>query len=125
VNIALLLDDDLGFVFWLGLVLNEAGCETVPAKSVRSARALVRRVAEPVGAVIFNPSLAGAGRFVQELRGRNPQMKVIAALAPFQEAAQPPFVDVTVRKPATLDDHAKQEWLGAIRRVSGGAAPAR
>jgi hypothetical protein len=41
-------------------------------------------------------------------------------------ATQPGFVNMTVRKPVALDEQAKQQWLTAINRVSGGgAAPAR
>jgi hypothetical protein len=128
VHTALILDDDLAFMLWLGLALDAAGFGSVPAKSVRFARALLRRMGEPVGLIIFNPALPGVERFLQNLCSQNPSLKTIAAIpAEEEEAEVPAFVAARLRKPATLDDQAKLEWVGAIRRVSGGggAVPAR
>jgi hypothetical protein len=126
VHIALILDDDLAFTFWLGLALHEADCPSLPARNARSARALLGRIGQPVGLLIFNPALRGAARLLQELRGRNPDLKAIAALPASYEGAIPD-VEARLHKPHALDDAAKFEWVGAVRRVSGGggAIPAR
>jgi hypothetical protein len=123
----LILDDDLAFIFWLGLALDEAGCGTVPAQSVRSALAVLRGIGRPVGLVIFNPALPGVERFLRDLKSQNPDLVTIAALPPDDQTGPPVFASIGLRKPAALDDQAKMEWLRAVRRVAcgGGAVPVR
>ena len=39
----LIVDSDLGFVFWLGRALHDAGYEALPAKDVPEATAIIGR----------------------------------------------------------------------------------
>ena len=66
----LIADHDLGFVFWLGAALSEAGYFVLPAKNVRRARQMARQIG--IDLVIANPSLVGIAEFIGSLRSERP-----------------------------------------------------
>jgi hypothetical protein len=64
----LIIDNDLGFMFWLGQILNEAGYAVLPAKSASEAVELMSENNIEADLLIINPSLPGVVRLVGELR---------------------------------------------------------
>jgi len=74
----LIVDDDLGFLFWLGEVLTRAGYRAIPAHSVEEATNLTRRLRVTADVVIVNPAVSGAAEWSRgNSRWRRP---VIAAV---------------------------------------------
>ena len=75
----LILDTDLGFVFWLGEILTQAGYRAVPAQSIKEATSLMRRLKTLADLLIVSPAVHGAAEWMQS-RG-NPLLRpVIAAV---------------------------------------------
>jgi hypothetical protein len=110
----ILVDCDLGFVFWLGRALDKAGYETFPARSIRDAIKLVTELRLSVWMVILNPSLAGASEFIANLR----PSKVIA-LVERGDPVSIPGVHCEIPRPYGIDEHNKDEFLAAVRRLLG------
>ena len=63
VKTVLLVDDNLGFAFWLGQALDRAGYETWPARSVPAAESLLEEVPLAVDLLVINASLPRAPAF--------------------------------------------------------------
>ena len=114
----LIVDADLGFVFWLGRVLDMAGQTAFPARSVSDARALLAECQLAVDALILDPSLAGASEFVKALRKDRKNVKVVAVSDGSATAASAIDADAACDRPG--DDFGEQtrlEWTRIVRRV--------
>jgi hypothetical protein len=77
----LIVDNDLGFVFWLGQTLDAAGYDTLPAKGVREAVTLLAEIRVKIDVLMVRSSLPGADVFAAELRwAQRGHLKTIALL---------------------------------------------
>ena len=120
VKTILILDDDLGFLFWLGALLHDAGHRPFPALSVSQAIELATEFHLPIDLLIANLAISGAADLARSLRHES-HVRIVATLPPGAEPEKLPLeVDVALRKPAEFDEHARSEWLDRIRRVLGG-----
>src|SRR5215472_14245187 len=73
----LVVDSDVGFVFWLGQGLDQNRYAVLPAANVPNARTLLDELRITADLVVVNPALPDAANFVEALRGRNPCLKVV------------------------------------------------
>jgi hypothetical protein len=119
VKTILILDNDLGFLFWVGALLHDAGHKPFPALSVSQATELVGEFNLAIDLLIANFAVSGAGDLARNLRHES-HVRIVAALPPGAQLEQlPPDADVAFRKPTEFDEHARSEWLDRIRRVLG------
>lgn len=77
----LILDNDLGFSFWLGQSLSTPHCRALPAKSVAEAVALIGQFKLKIDFLIMNPAIPGANDFTRALRREQRYLRV-ATLSP-------------------------------------------
>jgi DNA-binding response OmpR family regulator len=113
----LIVDNDLGFVFWLGAVLIAADYQPWPACSPSDAITLLsRRPLVRLDLLIVNASLPGASKLITHFRRTQVQLKVMA-LGPQDKTL--PGVNAWRQKPSRTDDSAKQEWVRAIKHMFG------
>src|SRR5258708_6666649 len=61
----LIVDDDLGFVCWLGEIVTEAGYQAVPALDSLQAAALVNELNLQIDLVVMNPGLPGVSQMIE------------------------------------------------------------
>jgi hypothetical protein len=112
----LLIDSDLGFVFWLGHILSGAGFEALPAKSVADAIALLSMLAIQIDLLIFNPYVEGAVNFAADLKRADRHLKTMAVV-PEEMAVELSGVDACKGKINRFDVPARDEWLSFIQRL--------
>src|ERR1017187_4122777 len=74
----LIVDNDLGFAFWLGQALDRAGYETWPARNVAAADSLLAEVRLVVDLLVINASLPRARAFAAHVGRSRADFKVIA-----------------------------------------------
>jgi hypothetical protein len=126
VETVLVLDSDIGFVFWCGYVLTGAGYLAVPALSVPAAIAVVGRLNLRLDALIVNPTLSGMADFIGNLRHSQLQVRVIAAIE-----AQPepkgwlPGIEAVRFKPTIASEGDAFGWLSVLRGSSSDCAQVR
>lgn len=114
----LLVDENLGFLFWLGRLLAQAGYDPLPAKDVVGASQLLKETGARIDVLVVQGSCPGAAGLAEDLRRTQPDLKFIAALGPHEDAnSAPASADAIERKCLTLDVAAALQWLDAIRRV--------
>lgn len=113
----LILDDDLGFVFWLGHVLDAAAYSTLPAKSVPDAVLLVTQLGLTVDVLVINLSLAESLDFITALHSSQRDMRVVGVVNDPMEPVNIPGVHAVRLKPSIRNEAAKVEWLQYIQRV--------
>jgi len=111
----LIVDENLGFVFWLGQLLQSAGFAAFPARRVYDAGIVILDHALTVDILIVNPFLPGAADLIARLRQNQKHLKVITIAEP--GLAGGPGVDTSCPKPRHIDEEARLEWLSVVRHV--------
>ena len=75
----LIVDSDIGFIFWLAKLLVEENYQPWPACSVLDATSLMnRRRLVPLDLLVVNPSVQGAAHLIESIRKKQPDLKVLA-----------------------------------------------
>lgn len=112
----LIVDEDLGFVFWLGHLLNDAGYQVWPARNGEDAAALMEELGAELDLLIINPNLRGAAGFLETQRN-NRYFRTIA-LERREEWVRPlAGIDLALAKPPHPDELSGLEWITAIRNL--------
>lgn len=112
----LLVDSDLGFIFWLGQALDAAGYSAVPAVNVASAAELIQEHRLSVETLIIDPFLPDAFPFISHLRQLHPDLHVVAAIPDDWRSFPPlPEIDTILRKPQRLTGTSLIQWLKVIQ----------
>jgi DNA-binding response OmpR family regulator len=113
----LIVDEDLGFVFWLGRLLNETGYQAWPARSGAEASALLSEIGIELDLLVINPNSTDAAAFIEDQRHRA-DFKTIAIQTPDmpqEEEAGPVYgIDAAMIKPQRPNDITAFEWMGVI-----------
>ena len=112
----LLIDHDMGLMFWLGQALDRAGFDAFPARSVYDAKQLIEQLHLSVDLAVVNFSLAGAHDFVVDLhdRGHAKIIGLVDSQAPIHSVE-----DWQWSKPAAADELSKMEFLLQIHQLLG------
>ena len=98
----LIIDNDLGFLMWLGLSLASRGYLTIPATSCQNALSLVDELQPPtIDLVMINRALPGASDLVSALRSQHGSLKVMS-------------IEDQVRAPQSRSE---SEWLSTILKI--------
>ena len=114
----LIVDDDLGFAFWLGHALDRAGYETWPAKSVVAAESLLAQVKLAVDLLVIPASLPWAPVLAAHLHRTRAGLKVIAVCdEPGDIVERFPSGCAIHQKPQTIDAAATLEWVRLVKSV--------
>jgi hypothetical protein len=123
---ALIVDSDLGFVFWLGEVFKVLDAPCLPARSIPEALDRLESDGFIPELIILNPALPGAAEFVHEIRSTRGHLPIIAAIEPAVEMRSilDPF-DVVQPKPAVPGEEAASQWIEVIRRALAGTSVQR
>ncbi len=120
----LIVDEDLGFVFWLGRILDNAGYEALPAKTVQDAASLLSQYPVSLDLLVINPACPGALEFItaQSSRGTFKILGIFDGDAHDEVAV----VDAWFKKPDKADELARLEWRKVIQillSAGGGDTP--
>ncbi len=118
VKTILLVDSDLGFIFWLGHVLDAAGYIALPAKSVPDAIVLLVQHRLTISLLVLNSSLAGAASLVEVMRNLQARVKIIGINTAEGDTGGPlQGIDISRPKPERIDERTTRDWLHLTKRV--------
>jgi len=112
----LIIDDDLGFVFWLGQLFNEIGYRTIPALNPKDALALAGDLNRGVDLLVANPGLRGTAGLIRILsRVKRPKIILIVDAA----ATVNPRLrgDAILDRPSGWGPVSQPEWRQKISRI--------
>jgi DNA-binding response OmpR family regulator len=113
----LILDDDLGFVMWLGKVLAMAGYQALPATDGNEALALVRELKIEIALLIANLLAPGYLAVVAALNRQRIPPHIIAITDADTTGAG--GIDGVLRKPHSAP-WPEQDYVETVRRVFAG-----
>jgi DNA-binding NtrC family response regulator len=112
-----IVDDDLGFVWWLGEIFTEAGCRTLPALSCEQALALIKSLDVGIDLLVVNPQLPGITKMLKILSRAHPNLKIVAignASAALPAAFRP---QASLERPSASESISRPEWLKKVRKL--------
>jgi hypothetical protein len=115
---ALIVDDDVGFILWLGEMLTESGYQAIPALHCRQALTLVKKLALRVDVLVVNPELSGATHAMKTLSSGHPRLRVVLIRDP--SAPPGPVLDpnhATLERPSAWEPISRPQWITKIRKV--------
>ena len=112
----LIVDNDLGFIFWIGGVVITANYQPWPACSLSDASVLVDKAAVPIDLLIVNPSLPGVSELIALLRRSQRKLKVIALGA--KGNLKLAGINSWRQRPGpAVEKSARREWLEAVKNM--------
>jgi hypothetical protein len=112
----LIVDNDLGFVYWSAQALTGLNCQPWPACSAGDATSIlfIRHLA-PLDLLIVNPCLRGASLLISRLRRSQPNLKVLGLGVENEKAIR--GVHAWHPRPAPDDAVGKSNWLHEIESL--------
>jgi len=111
----LILDNDPGFLFWLGTLLGESGYQSLPALNVVEALSLTQQFKVKIDLLIVDPLQTGVADFINSLRLSQGRVKVLAASD--QQGIDLPVLNASIRKPDQFDENTLMGWISTVERL--------
>jgi hypothetical protein len=114
---ALIVDDDVGFILWLGEMITASGYQAVPALECRQAMTLVKKLALRVDVLVVNPKLPGAARAVKALESGHPRLRVVLIQDPSETGPKPDSKRAILERPSAWEPVSRPQWVAKVRKV--------
>ncbi|MBZ5609253.1 MAG: hypothetical protein LAP38_13400 [Acidobacteriia bacterium] len=112
----LIVDEDVGFLWWLGELFHEAGYRSIPALSCEQALSLVRDVQGGIDLLVVSPSMQGVSGLILTLsRIHPPKVVLIQDLA--TELIPGVWAVATLQRPLGPEPVSRQEWRQKIGEI--------
>src|ERR1700683_2639528 len=112
--VVLIVDEDLGFVWWLGQIFSQAGCQVVPTLNSEQTLSFTRDLNLKVDIIVVNPELAGIPDMIRALStSRSP--KIVAIRNQDASTRSAIKADATLERPSGWGPVSEKEWLGCVR----------
>jgi len=114
----MIVDGDLGFLYWLGCTLSAAGYLPLPALNCEDVGGVIERLQVGVDILVIDSCLPGANELAVELTREHPQLKVIAVVRNDDKAELDySRADAFQYKRPGSDDAMGAVWLETVRGV--------
>ena len=110
----MIIDDDVGLIFWFGDILGKAGWNIVPALNCRQAVSLAVMWDSHIDLIVVNPALNGIVEMIQTL-SRVHRPKVVVIGDPNVEADIP--ADATIDRPDVSTSFSRAESAERVRKL--------
>jgi hypothetical protein len=114
----LVVDNDVGFLWWLGEIFTEAGQYAVPALNCSQALSAVKKYHLQVDLLVLNPALTGVSRLVTALDVAGRDLKIVLIREGLLGLEYPGFrYDATLTRPSGWEPVSRLEWLQKLRTL--------
>lgn len=113
----LIVDEDLGFLGWLGELFSEAGYRALPALNCREALSLIKRFKLDVDVVAVNEELPGVTGMIGVLKRAHRPLKIVAIRNQAEERPAGIPAHATIERPSGWEPISRSVWLKKILSV--------
>jgi hypothetical protein len=112
-----IVDDDLGFVWWLGGIITEARCRALPALSCQQALSLMKKVNMGVDVLGVNPHLPGVAGLLRTLGRVNRNLKIVTIQNASERQIAAMKSQARLERPSGSDPISRPEWVEKVRKL--------
>ena len=120
----LIVDEDLGFLFWLGELLVEAGCQAVPAFGCLEAVSRIRQFnVKKLDAIFVNPALPGTSDMLHALGRTHGGLRIILIGSSGIDVSGMMPAHAMLEKPRSWQRISRQEWQRKVKQALNDAPP--
>jgi DNA-binding NtrC family response regulator len=117
VKTVFVIDNDLGFLLWLGSALHQAGYNVLPSNGIREATKIIRELKTVVDWVIIDISLDGAAALIDFLRSFNRRIGVLVLLGESEFRSLRAYDEyASIPKPGRIRGFAGFSWLETVKQ---------
>ena len=113
----LIVDEDLGFLGWLGDLFNEAGYRALPALNCRQALSLIKRFKLDVDVLAVNEGLPGVSGMIGMLKRAHRPLKIVAIRNPAADGLEEIPAHATLERPSGWEPISRSDWLKKVLSV--------
>jgi len=110
----LIVNEDLGFIFWLGDIVTEARCLCIPALNSLQAISLVRELKVEIDLLIVNPALAGVSEMIETLNNAQHSYQIVSSVDKTLNRTRNIHAEAT--RPI-LEPVLRQKWLQEVHKI--------
>ena len=114
----LIVDEDIGFVWWLGDMLKEVGCRVLPALACGEAVLLTKQLGIEPDLIIVNPSLAGTPQMLQFFIHTKSHLQIVTTGAPSKALTASIHVGAILERPSANEPAIRGQWLEKLRKLT-------
>lgn len=112
----LIVDDDVGLLWWLGELFNEAGYQSIPALSCEQALLHTKKNRGGVDLLIVDPRLSEVSRLIETL-SRTGSPKIVFIQGPGYVAIPGVTPVATLERPSGWAPVSRTEWRQMLERI--------
>jgi len=114
----LVVDNDVGFVWWLGEIFTEAGYHVVPALNCSQALTAIKKFHLQINLLVVNPALIGAVRLVTSLECTRYDLRIVLIREGPIGLKYPGFrYDAALTRPSGWEPISRTDWLRKLRTL--------
>lgn len=114
----LIVDGDVGFLWWLGDIFTEEGYHVIPALNCSQALAAVDEFHIQVDLLVVNPALHGVARLVTALDIPGRELRTVLIREGLIGFKYPGFrYDASLTRPSSWEPISKTDWLRKLRTL--------
>ena len=114
--LVLIVDEDLGFVWWLSEMFSAAGCQVVPALNPAEIVSITRELDLNIDMLVVNPDLAGIQETVEALsQSRSP--KIVAIREHDSPRNNVAGAHAMIERPSGSGQVSPKEWQACVKNL--------
>lgn len=113
----LIVDQDLGFLLWLGELFVEAGCHALPALNCSQALATTRNFHLRVDLLVVDPALFGITRLIESLNQPGAILRVVLMGNNTTTQSTSIHYDAILARPSGWEQVSRPDWLRKLKRL--------
>jgi PilZ domain len=116
-RVVMIVDNDLGFVSWLGEIFREAGCQVVPGLSCQRTLSIIKTLNLQVDVTVVKQDLEGVSQMIQALRSAHKSLKIVDIRSRETDDDGAIYAAAALERPAGWQPVSRQEWIENVWRV--------
>jgi hypothetical protein len=113
----LIVESDLGFLFWLGRIFTDAGSRVIPGFDCGQAISMVRDLRVRLAIVVVNPELSGATWMIQALRQTQGHFKIVILVTDGLVEESPIRAQAKLVRPRPGEMASYDDWIGRVVKI--------
>jgi DNA-binding response OmpR family regulator len=112
----LLVDEDIGFLWWLGEIFREIGFRCFPALNTADAIAIARAPSIDIALLVLEPGMLGARSVIDAFE--NKTMPKILLLADNELSTRPALrADAVLVRPSATESISRADWVVRLKKL--------